>query len=137
MKSIGALFHVVNDIERIGDHAENIADSARMRQERGVEFSKDAIAEMGAMMERVNDILRYAVEIFAQSKEEHMQDVIRIEDEIDNLEREYQQSHIDRLTKNECTPAAGMIFSDVISGLERVADHATNIAFAIVESEDE
>ena len=92
---------------------------------------------MGAMMGRVNDILRYAVEIFSQGKEEHMQDVIRIEDEIDNLEREYQQSHIDRLTKNECTPAAGMTFSDVISGLERVADHATNIAFAIVESEDE
>ena len=137
LKSIGALFHVVNDIERIGDHAENIADAARMRQERGVEFSKEAIAEMGAMMGRVNDILRYAVEIFSQGKEEHMQDVIRIEDEIDNLEREYQQSHIDRLTKNECTPAAGMIFSDVISGLERVADHATNIAFAIVESEDE
>lgn len=137
LKSIGALFHVVNDIERIGDHAENVVDAALMRKDSGVEFSKDAIHEMGVMMEKVNDILRYSVEIFAQGKEEHMQDVIRIEDEIDNLERTLQQSHIDRLTKNECTPAAGMIFSDVISGLERVADHATNIAFAIIESEDE
>lgn len=137
LKSIGALFHVVNDIERIGDHAENVVDAALMRKETGVEFSKDAIHELGIMMDKVNDILRYSVEIFAQGKEEHMQDVIRIEDEIDNLERTLQQSHIDRLTKNECTPAAGMIFSDVISGLERVADHATNIAFAIIESEDE
>ncbi|MBR5944960.1 MAG: Na/Pi cotransporter family protein [Lachnospiraceae bacterium] len=137
LKSIGALFHVVNDIERIGDHAENIADAANMRKDRGVEFSKDAISEMGEMMNRVNNILQYSIEIFSKGREEHMQDVIRIEDEIDNLEREYQQSHIDRLTKNECTPAAGMIFSDVISGLERVADHATNIAFAIVESEDD
>ena len=51
----------------------------------------------------------------------------------DVLEKQLQQSHVDRLTKNECTPAAGMIFSDICSGLERVADHATNIAFAILD----
>lgn len=53
------------------------------------------------------------------------------------MERELQQAHVDRLTRNECTPDAGMIYSDIISGLERVADHAVNIAFAIVSSEDE
>ena len=53
------------------------------------------------------------------------------------MERQYQQSHVDRLTRNECTPEAGMIFSDVISGLERVADHATNIAFSILDEDQE
>jgi len=133
LKSIGALFHVANDIERIGDHAENIADAAVRRKEEGVSFSNDAIHEMGNMMEKVNTILRYSEEMFAEGKEEHMQDVIALEDDIDELERTLQQSHVDRLTKNECTPSAGMIFSDVVSGLERVADHATNIAFAIIE----
>ncbi len=137
LRSIGALFHVVNDIERIGDHAENVADNARLRQEKGLSFSKDAQREMGLMLDKVNDIVRFSVEMFAQGKIEHMTHISKLEDEIDELERKYQKHHIDRLTKNECTPEAGMIFSDIVSGLERVADHAINIAFAIQESENE
>lgn len=56
-----------------------------------------------------------------------------LEDEIDQDEKKLQRAHVKRLTKNKCTPEAGMIFSDTVSGLERVADHATNIAFAIME----
>ena len=58
-----------------------------------------------------------------------------LEDRIDMEERRLQQKHVERLTQNECTPEAGMIFSDIISGLERVADHATNIAFSILEED--
>ena len=58
-----------------------------------------------------------------------VEEIAQIEDQVDHLEKKLQQSHVDRLTRNECTPAAGMIFSDICSGLERVADHATNIAF--------
>ena len=137
LKSIGALFHVVNDIERIGDHAENVADDARLRKEKNLTFSKDAQKEMGKMLDKVNDIVRFSVEMFAQGKTEHMTYISKLEDEIDDLERKYQKHHIERLTKNECTPEAGMIFSDIVSGLERVADHAVNIAFAIQESEEE
>ena len=137
LKSIGALFHVVNDIERIGDHAENVADDARSRAEKGLTFSKDAQRELGIMLDKVNDIVRFSVEMFAQGKIEHMTHISKLEEEIDELERLYQKRHIERLTRNECTPEAGMIFSDIVSGLERVADHAVNIAFAIQESEAE
>ncbi len=137
LRSIGALFHVVNDIERIGDHAENVADDALLRKEKDLSFSKDAQREMGKMLDKVNDIMRFSVEMFAQGKTEHMTYISKLEDEIDELERKYQKHHIERLTKNECTPEAGMIFSDIVSGLERVADHAVNIAFAIQESEEE
>ncbi|MCR4754557.1 MAG: Na/Pi cotransporter family protein [Lachnospiraceae bacterium] len=137
LKSIGALFHVVNDIERIGDHAENVADDARSRAEKGLTFSKDAQKELGIMLDKVNDIVRFSVEMFAQGKIEHMTHITKLEEEIDELERLYQKRHIERLTRNECTPEAGMIFSDIVSGLERVADHAVNIAFAIQESEEE
>lgn len=136
LKSLGALFHVVNDIERIGDHAENIADAARSRKEKGTGFSKEAQKELGEMLDMVNDVYRYSVEMFATSNEVHMQDILRLEDAIDEKERLLQQRHIERLTRNECTPEAGMIFSDLVSGLERVADHATNIAFAIHDSEN-
>ena len=137
LKSIGALFHVANDIERVGDNAENIADAAVQRKEQNIEFSREAMGEMGRMLDMVNDCYRYSVEMFAHGKDEHMQDIIDLEDRIDDMERELQQAHVERLKRNECTPDAGMIYSDILSGLERIADHAVNIAFSISESEQE
>lgn len=131
LKSLGALFHVVNDIERIGDHAENVADAARQRRDGNLSISKEAQRELGELLDMVNTIFQYAIEMFAKSDDRHMNDVMLLEDKVDNKERELQQRHVERLARGECTPEAGMIFSDIVSGLERVADHATNIAFAI------
>ncbi|MBR5247986.1 MAG: Na/Pi cotransporter family protein [Lachnospiraceae bacterium] len=136
LKSLGALFHVVNDIERIGDHAENVADVARHSKETGVGFSKYAQRELGEMMEMINQIIQYAMEAFVQGDETHLREVLALEDKVDAKEKELQQMHVDRLTRGECTAEAGMMFSDIISGLERVADHATNIAFSGEEPED-
>lgn len=130
LKNIGALFHVVNDIERIGDHAENIADAAQRRIETGVSFSKEAQRELGEMMNMVNTLLRFSFEMFVKSTEEHMEDIQHLEDAIDEKEKELQQKHIERLSNNECSPESGALFSDIVSGLERVADHAVNIAFS-------
>lgn len=134
-KSIGGLFHVVNDIERIGDHAENVADAAKKRKETEINFSHDAQKELGDMLDMVNTLVRYSIEMFKTNSEEHLEDILRLEDAIDEKERELQQNHVDRLTRNECKPEGGMIFSDVVSGLERVADHATNIAFAVFDAD--
>lgn len=135
MKSIGALFHVANDIERIGDHAENVVECAKRRKEGGTNFSKEAQKELGDMLNMVNTIVRFSIEMFSHNSEEHLQDILNLEEAIDEKERELQQKHVERLTKQECTPEAGMLFSDVVSGLERVADHATNIAFSILNDE--
>lgn len=137
LKSLGALFHVVNDIERIGDHAENVADAARQRIETNTNISKEAQRELGEMLDMVNKIIQYAIAMFAHSDDSKMQDVIWLEDRVDEKERELQMKHVERLTRGECSPEAGMIFSDVVSGLERVSDHATNIAFAIINAEKE
>ena len=137
LKSLGALFHVVNDIERIGDHAENVADAARQRKETGAVFSPDATHELGEMLDMVNKIIQYSIDMFAKSDESHMQEVITLEDKVDVMEKKLQKKHVERLTKGECTAEGGMIFSDIVSGLERVADHASNIAFAIVVAEKE
>ena len=136
LKSIGALFHVVNDIERIGDHAENVADCAVRRKDTGVPISKEAQKELTEMIDKVNLIFRYSVEMFTTGNDEHIKDIVQLEDYIDNLERKLQQNHVDRLTKGECTPQAGMIFSDVVSGLERVSDHLTNIAYSMLPEEE-
>lgn len=132
---IAGLFHVVNDIERVGDHAENLADSAKRRIKEGIEFSDKAKRQLGDLMEKVVVIFKYSLDMFTYGNPTHMKEILGLEDEIDALEKKLQRSHVKRLTKNKCTPEAGMIFSDTISGLERVADHATNIAFAIMEPE--
>lgn len=136
-KMIGGLFHVVNDIERIGDHAENVADCAVRRKEGNIAISVDAQRELGEMLDMVNTIVRYSVEMFANGTKEHLQDIIHLEEAVDEKERELQEHHVERLTRNECTPEAGMLFSDIASGLERVSDHATNIAFSIYGSDNE
>ena len=108
LKSIGALFHIVNDIERIGDHAENIAEAAEHRNDTGVAFSKDAQADLGLMLDMVNTLLRFSVEMFVKSSEEHAEDVTHLGEAIDEKEKELQQKHLERLTNNECTPEAGV-----------------------------
>ncbi|MCM1535700.1 MAG: Na/Pi cotransporter family protein, partial [Clostridium sp.] len=79
LKSLGALFHVVNDIERIGDHAENVADAAKMRRENGAVISKQAQRELGEMLDMVNTIIQYSIEMFVKSDEQHMQEIVRLE----------------------------------------------------------
>lgn len=132
-KILGALFHVVNDIERIGDHAENFADSAVSRIEEHIVFSEKAEKQLMDMTDMVIQTLEYALDMFSNQSPEHVKEVVQLEDAVDAREKKLQRSHIKRLTKEKCNPEAGMIFSDTISGLERIADHATNIAFAILE----
>lgn len=134
-KSIGGLFHVVNDIERIGDHAENIADAASSRLERGIDFSDQAKRELTQMLDMVIKVTTYALDMFSHNNQEHMEEILELEDKVDDAERCLQESHVQRLTRGECTASAGMMFSDIVSGLERVSDHATNIAFSLLEED--
>jgi len=135
-RNLGGLFHVVNDLERVGDHAENLADAAVMRIEDNVSFSKKGTKELQEMFDKTVLILNYSLDMFTHKNQEHLQEVLDLENRIDDMEEELQRSHIKRLTKGKCTPEAGIIFSDVISGLERVSDHATNIAFAILKPDE-
>ena len=136
LQSIGALFHVVNDIERIGDHATNIAEAAKSRKDREIRFSKQSFQELTRMMDLINENMHLSIEMFAHKDDDKIKEIERIEEEIDKMEKTLQQAHIERLTKNECTPEAGMLFSDIISGLERVGDHATNIAFSLYKGQN-
>ncbi len=135
-EKLGGLFHVVNDIERIGDHAENLADHAMMRIKDGVDLSEKAKQQLRDMLDNVITLLEYSLDMFTTNNKEHMKEILELADQVDDIERSLQRVHVKRLAKNKCTPASGMIFSDTVSGLERVADHATNIAFAIIEPFD-
>ena len=132
---IGGLFHVVNDIERIGDHAENIADAAVRMKEENNTFSKKATKEIQDMFEKDMRILACALEMFENEDRSHMREIRAIEEEVDQMEIDLQNSHIRRMAKGKCSPESGLIFTDLVTGLERVADHATNIAFALTNSD--
>ncbi len=132
---IGGLFHVVNDIERIGDHAENIADAAVRMREQNLSFTKKATKEIQDMFEKDMRILVCALEMFETEDRSHMQEILDIEEEVDQMEIDLQNSHIRRMAKGKCSPESGLVFTDLVTGLERIADHATNIAFALSNSD--
>ncbi len=131
---IAAYFHVVSDIERIGDHAESIVEIIPQLYENGLTLSEDSARELEEMMKLINKILRESVEMFVTGETVHMQEISDIENTIDQMERSLQRTHILRLNEGKCSAQAGIYFSDVVSGLERVADHAINIAFSLIEA---
>ncbi len=132
-KELGGLFHVVNDIERIGDHAENIADFTKTMAEDEVFFSNEAQEEIREMYRLTGRLLDFSLNMFKDKTTANLSEIMTLENEIDDLEKEYQHNHVVRLTEGKCDAEGGMIFSDLLSNLERVADHGTNIAFSILE----
>ncbi|NBH12677.1 Na/Pi cotransporter family protein [Lachnospiraceae bacterium] len=134
-KRIGGLFHVVSDIERIGDHAENIADAAVKGAEENLEFTKKGQKEIKEMHEKTMEILEKSMEMFTTLDQKNLPDILELENDIDNMERQLQQNHVKRMAKGKCSPMTGILFTDLVTGLERVADHATNIAFSILEND--
>ncbi len=134
-KRIGGLFHVVIDIERIGDYAENIADFAVKIKEESLSITKKGSKEIQEMHQKTMEILAKSLEMFVTLDGKNLPDILALEDSIDQMERELQQNHVKRMGKGKCSPMAGIIFTDLVTGLERVADHATNIALSILEKE--
>lgn len=131
VEKLGEMFHVVNDLERIGDHAENMAEYAKSRIEEEIPFSEDGLAELRDMLDKTVALFKLSMEAF-HTRDQHLLPRVLVQEEnIDDMEKTLQQSHVDRLTRGACTPRSGMIFSDMLSNLERVADHATNVAFSI------
>lgn len=120
------LLSITNDFERIGDHAENIGELAEYRQEHRLPFSDEALAELDDMYGRVTRLVERVVKILDSGDLSHAADVMAGEDDIDQLERNLRRHHISRLNSGTCFPASGVVYLDLISNFERIADHANN-----------
>lgn len=131
---LAAYFHVVNDIERIGDHAENIADLASERITKGLTFSPEALSEIKGMFDYTVSAVEMSIDCFKNYNKEKAAGIRGIEDRIDSLEKELRASHIKRLNTGVCNAVVGTIFLDLISNLERIGDHSVNIAEMIYEN---
>ncbi|MDD3840122.1 MAG: Na/Pi cotransporter family protein [Clostridia bacterium] len=131
-QQITGLFHTVTDIERVGDHAENIVELAQHSIDHNLFFSDIAISELEDMNGKVASILEDSIESLKTGDKNLAKTVEPREDKIDDLEQQLRDSHIKRLGEQMCVAESGIIFLDAISNLERIADHASNIAFSVL-----
>jgi len=132
-KIVTSMFNVVNDIERIGDHAENLADITSEKIQKNLEFSRDALHELDGMYKYIVHALEISIESFENSDIMKAESIMVIENRIDSLEKELRLSHIRRLNNGICGATVGTMFLDMISNFERIGDHATNIAEVVIK----
>lgn len=130
---ISKLLHVIGDFERIGDHAVNILDSVVEMRSRGIRFSDAAYAELRIMADAVFEILRISFAAFRDEDLETACKVEPLEEIIDGLQKAIRDRHIIRLQDGSCTIPLGFVLSDLISNMERVSDHCSNIAIAVLQ----
>ena len=132
-EDVTKFLHTISDFERISDHANNIGECAHEISEKKVVFSDAAKRELGIMQAAVTEIVSIAVTAFTKNDMELAQRVEPLEDVIDSLCDELKLHHIDRLQKGICTLNQGFVFNDLITNYERIADHCSNIAVAMIE----
>ena len=134
-KEISKFLHCISDIERISDHAMNVGETAREMAEKKTAFSPEAQRELNALIAAVEEIVGLAVGAFEKENVKEAYRVEPLEEMIDMLSDELKLHHVNRIQAGQCTLDQGFIFNDLITDLERVADHCSNIAVAMIELE--
>lgn len=131
---LNALIKTVNDIERVGDHSDNIAELVQIAIENDLPFSDTAVKDLETIFTKTFQAFKAASEAFYTVDFEKARETLKLEEEIDALEEEYRNNHIKRLNNMLCTPHSGVIFLDLLSNLERISDHSSNIALYVLDA---
>ena len=129
--------HTISDFERISDHALNLAETAKEMREKSIVFSDDAARELGVLESALTEIVHVTVNAFIRNDLSLASRVEPLEELIDDLCDELKLHHVDRLQKGHCTLLNGFLFNDLLTNYERVADHCSNIAVAMIELESD
>lgn len=122
------LYHAANDIERISDHADNIAYLTRRVIEEDIKFSREALDELSEMYSLVTEIYSTAIQSVKDSDKTLVPKIKALESQIDKKEQELREAHTKRLQEGRCTPESGMFYLDIVANFERIGDHANNIS---------
>ncbi len=134
---VNKLLHIIGDFERISDHALNIVGSAEEIHDKSISFSPQAKKELSVMIGAIEEILDTSLVAFRDADHSAAVRVEPLEQVVDHLREELKKKHIARLQKNECTIELGFVLSDLLTNLERISDHCSNIAGCIIELEHE
>ncbi len=130
--AVGTYFHVLNDLERIGDHAENFGEIAAEMNQKGIAFSDSAREDLKIMQEKVLRMFEIASEAFDDGKSTRLEELTALENEVDGLKRDLTSSHYARLAEGNCKVELSPYYSSYVVGLERVADHLVNVGYSIL-----
>ncbi|MCI8724588.1 MAG: Na/Pi cotransporter family protein [Hungatella sp.] len=125
---VNDLFYSVSDIERVGDHAENLAECASYLMEHDLKVSETGVQDLREISKSVFKAFENAIEARRSGNMDCVRRVSQYEDEVDSLEEELREKHIERLSSGRCIPSAGVVFLDILTNLERISDHAYNLA---------
>ena len=131
-KVVGSYFHVINDIERIGDHAYNFFEHSKTLEENDLRFSDVAVKEIDVFFDLIMDMSDLTIDIFKDEQYQKLNQLHELEEKSDVLAKELSDNHYKRMTANECNGALSDDFATLISELERVADHLTNIGYSVI-----
>ncbi len=134
---VSKFLHTIGDFERISDHAVNIAEAAKEIHEKKIAFSLEAQHELSVLLHAIVEITATAVDSFVESDLERAYRVEPFEELVDTLCNEMKLHHIDRIKEGVCTLNQGFVFNDLLTNCERVADHCSNIALAMIELESD
>ena len=132
--TLSMLLHSIGDMERISDHAVNIAEGAEEMHQKGMSFSLEAEKEIATFAEAVSEILRLSIESFMKEDMEEAVLVEPLEEVVDDLKAELKSRHVNRLREGKCTIELGFVLSDLTTNFERVADHCSNIAACFIQT---
>ncbi len=136
-KALSMLLHCIGDFERISDHALNICETALEMHEKKISFSQSAEKEIGIYTNALKNIVNLTTDVFDREDFKEAINVEPLEEVIDGLNVELKKRHVKRLRNGECTIELGFILSDIIANYERVADHCSNIAVALIHIHDD
>ena len=129
---IGSYFHVLNDLERIGDHAENFYEISEEMLAKKIEFSERARGDIAQMREHVMKMLEISKDAFENLNKENLPELLVLEEAVDVMKKELTRGHFSRLAEGNCSMDVSPYYSSAISGLERVADHLVNVGYSII-----
>lgn len=135
-KTVSQLLHCIGDLERLSDHSLNLEEAAREMHSKKISFSNDAKAELTVFSAAVKNVLESAVGSFADNDRESALKVEPLEEVIDGLNEELKVRHINRLRMGNCTIELGFILSDITTNYERIADHCSNIAACVLQTDE-
>ena len=130
---LSAILHCIGDLERIGDHADNIRESAEEMRDKNVVFSEKGHRELVILTDAVKEIFAMAVKAYETNDLDLARRVEPLEDVIDTLKETIRAKHISRLKEGKCSYETGFVLSDIITNYERISDHCSNIALCVIE----